>query len=46
MNRNLPCIFIERGLAAAAEAQYSGEYLSTDEALTELDLIIDTHRSR
>ena len=46
MHRNLPCIFIERGLAAAAEARHSGECLSTDEVLTELDLIIDAHRSR
>ena len=46
MHRNLQCIFIERGLAAAAEARHSGEYFSTDEVLTELDQIIDAQRNR
>ena len=44
--RNLQRTFIERGLAAAAEARHSGEYFSTDEVLTELDQIIDSQRSR
>ena len=38
--------FVERGLAAAAEARHSGEYFSTDEVLTELDQIIDAQRNR
>ena len=44
--RNLQRTFIERGLAAAAEARDSGEYFSTDEVLTEMDQIIDTQRNR
>lgn len=44
--RNLQRTFIERGLAAAAEARHSGEYFSTDEVLTELDQIIDAQRNR
>ena len=42
--RNLQRTFIERGLAAAAEARHSGEYFSTDEVLTELDQIIDAQQ--
>ena len=44
--RNLQRTFVERGLAAAAEARHSGEYFSTDEVLTELDQIIDAQRNR
>jgi len=42
--RNLLRTFVERGLAAVAEARHSGEYFSTDEVLTELDQIIDAHQ--
>ena len=42
--RNLQRTFVERGLAAAAEARHSGEYFSTDEVLTELDQIIDAQQ--
>jgi predicted transcriptional regulator len=42
--RNLQRTFIERGLAAAAEAKHSDKYYSTEEVLAELDQIIDAQQ--
>jgi len=41
--RKLQRAFIERGLASAAEAKISGNYLSVEEVLDELDQIVGTH---
>jgi predicted transcriptional regulator len=44
--RNLQRTFIDRGLAAAAEARHSNEYYSTEEVLAELDQVIDAQKRR
>ena len=44
--RNLQRTFIDRGLAAAAEARHSNVYYSTEEVLAELDQVIDAQQRR